>query len=703
MPRVPFRLADAVVLATLAFLMACGAKTAATMPGSADAQVAVDVDAALAGAADQASPADVELTGCQKSCAKFAGCTALSQEVCVARCEEPDPCGATCVTDGKTCEDAADCLGAYTPTATFAAGPYGTAWRDLAGGTELPLTEGPWSLQEHVNGRDSYVFLLTAANFPYATQLWKSNVKNWLKGSPHNVHYFFLSYADSKGAASAQKDVDTLQKSVGSAVGKLDAFSQCLWARRLHFVQEPVQSVGGALLDMIKAQAKAQGGLAHLGIDRFQRWRQIGMLTLVGSNSPDLSLLDYEVRHWNFEADREAALAQQKDVTLVSVHKAKDGAGFDVEIDFPPSAQMAQFDTMQFDLTASCPEHKDEKCAEWDYLSAAYLCERQQGNGGQQVPATCQPAVAEVAAVAEKSGTCSGSETPCKADAGCPNGAKCEGYVAAVPAVKGVAADTQACTCTGVDGNAVARMRTCKGDGKGFGACACGCPLEIGRWITPYHREGRWVSDATPFLAYLGQGGKQRLSLDAANFPMVDFTVRLSKQGKGLRPVKLVPLFEGGGFGSTYNAKYAPLTVDIPATTKKVGLFAFITGHGWGAEKANCAEFCNHTHHFGINGSEFVKDQPVVGTLMGCADQVDQGAVPNQFGTWNLGRGGWCPGMDVKPFEVDVTAAAQIGSSNTITYKGLFNGQDYQPEPSGESNGGFGANINMHSWLVLYE
>ena len=644
----------------LAGLAACATPA---VPPATDAGVTLDVaDASpdLASSADAASdqtaPADVEPTECEKACAKYAGCAALPAKQCVARCAGADPCGSTCVTDAKTCEDAADCLGAYAPLAEFSTGPFGSVWREIADEVELPLADGPWSLEKHFNGRDSYVFFLTAADFKYAQQLWKSSVKNWLKGSPHNVHYFFLGYANKSGDATAQPQVDAVQKAVTTAIGKMDAFSQCLWTPRIHFVQDPVQGVGGPLLDLIQAE----GGVAHVAIDRFQRWRQIGLLSLVGASSPDLALIDYEVRHWNFEWDREQALAKQQ-VTLIPVHNAKDGAGFDIEIDFPPAAEMAKFDTMQFDLNASCKDHKDENCAEWDYISRAYLCERVQAESAKDLAAACTPAAA------------------------------------------GIAADTQACTCTGVDGQTVGRTRTCKADGKAFGPCQCGCPLEIGRWITPYHREGRWVSDATPFLALIGKGGKQRISLDAANFPMVDFTVRLSNQGKGVRPVKLVDLFGGGGFGPTYNDKYKPLAVDIPSNTKKVGLFAFITGHGWGAEKANCAEFCNHTHHFGLNGTEFVKNQPVVGQTMGCAEQVDQGTVPNQFGTWNLGRGGWCPGLDVKPFDVDVTQAVKIGANNTLTYKGLFNGANYKPEPSGQSNNGFGANIDMRSWLVLYE
>ena len=149
------------------------------------------------------------------------------------------------------------------------------------------------------------------------------------------------------------------------------------------------------------------------------------------------------------------------------------------------------------------------------------------------------------------------------------------------------------------------------------------------------------------------------------------------------------------------NDKYEPLEVEIPGDTQSVELVAYITGHGWGAEKANCAEFCNHTHHFTVNGDEFMHDQPWVGNNYGCAMQVADGVVPNQYGTWTLGRAGWCPGLDVKPFVADVTSSVTPGETATLSYQGLFNGADYQPEPSG-SGKGFGANVWMNSWLVFY-
>jgi hypothetical protein len=173
-----------------------------------------------------------------------------------------------------------------------------------------------------------------------------------------------------------------------------------------------------------------------------------------------------------------------------------------------------------------------------------------------------------------------------------------------------------------------------------------------------------------------------------------------------------VPLFAGGAFDQSYNAKYQPITTTIPAGVTKVELVALITGHGWGVEAANCAEFCNHTHHFTINGHELVKRHDITEdetlappglarNLVGCALQIPDGVVPNQAGTWIYGRGGWCPGQDVKPWVVDVTGDVVIGGENVITYRGLYHGTDYVPQPAADPNsGGFAARIDMASWLV---
>lgn len=61
-------------------------------------------------------------------------------------------------------------------------------------------------------------------------------------------------------------------------------------------------------------------------------------------------------------------------------------------------------------------------------------------------------------------------------------------------------------------------------------------------------------------------------------------------------------------------------------------LLAFAaTGHG-GVDPENCAEFCRTEHRFTVHDHEV--SFPEAGRSFGCMDEVDQGMVPDQYGTW---------------------------------------------------------------------
>jgi hypothetical protein len=261
-----------------------------------------------------------------------------------------------------------------------------------------------------------------------------------------------------------------------------------------------------------------------------------------------------------------------------------------------------------------------------------------------------------------------------------------------------VPADTLACGCTGPDDQPEEHVRTCLGDGSGYGGCPCSCQ-EIGRWITPYHREGRWVSDVSPLSYFLADPGPDRLIFSTSQTYTVDLSLRVgARDGLG-PPDELHWLWSGGAFDDDYNTGRAPSVIDIPADARKVALVAVISGHGFGANADNCAEFCNHTHHFTVNGTEHVKEHPEAHDDLGCVAQVAEGTTPNQFGTWFYGRGGWCPGLDVPPWIADVTADVVPGQPATITYEGRLDGEPYVERPA---NGDFGARIDMVSWLAIW-
>ena len=72
----------------------------------------------------------------------------------------------------------------------------------------------------------------------------------------------------------------------------------------------------------------------------------------------------------------------------------------------------------------------------------------------------------------------------------------------------------------------------------------------------------------------------------------------------------------------------------------------FVAGHGY--DQNQCAEFCSSGHHFTVNGREHVLTFSTAGTHWGCADRVAAGSVPNEHGTWQYGRAGWCDGQQVR-------------------------------------------------------
>lgn len=236
------------------------------------------------------------------------------------------------------------------------------------------------------------------------------------------------------------------------------------------------------------------------------------------------------------------------------------------------------------------------------------------------------------------------------------------------------------------------------------------CETELVRWITAYKRASHWVTDISPVLGYLRKGGKQRVGFWTVQKYVVDMTLKLSDKNKThMAVLDKVPLFGGGSFVKDYNDKYQPISFTVPEQVQKVELVTVITGHGFAGDTKSCAEFCNHTHHFTVNGTEFQvrhdnadEGLPPAEFNYGCSNMVSLGVVPNQFGTWPYARAGWCPGLDVPPKRIDITEQVKKGGeANVITYRGLYRGEPYVPELAPDQTG-FDARIDMTSYLIYY-
>ena len=156
-----------------------------------------------------------------------------------------------------------------------------------------------------------------------------------------------------------------------------------------------------------------------------------------------------------------------------------------------------------------------------------------------------------------------------------------------------------------------------------------------------------------------------------------------------------------GQYTEIWHESKLPIEFTPPAGTTKVEIAGVISGHGFGSDTANCAEFCDHQHQFWVDEDDRqTKTHPEAGSLMGCADQVSIGTIPNQSGTWIYGRGGWCPGMEVPVWRADLTDGVDLSGTNTLNYLGLMEGEIYHPV---YTTGNFNPRIDMRSYLVYYQ
>ncbi len=545
----------------------------------------------------------------------------------VAACPQPTPrgddddSGSADLGDDDDAGDDDDDPGAICdqlelPRRAFHEGPYGGLRHDVAEDFTVRTKRGEfWNLREQFSGCESYIFLMdnltVSPNDPTPLIEKTDDLAELVRRSPPNVHYFFISRADSGAAENEVTDalrarLDGLLKDWPEDMEEDAAH----WDARLHVVNDRLWNMDNWL-----DNALGTHGARGLAVDRLQTVRGVGSLadvlrrdnTLQWPWEDNIAYAAHEAQYYNYEADRQDRLDAEQNVTIVTPWDGEILQEFeDTDVEFPDAAAMAGFDTLEIDLTAWCPNEfllEQSNCGAWDYLAHIHVRDEADENW-----------------------------------------------------------------------------------------------IEMARFITTYHRAGRYVVDATPALVELASGGTRRIRYSFApswnvqpTWTKLDF--RFSNRGKGHRPTESTFLFSGGGFNPSYNEGREPIEVAVPASAAKVELVAIITGHG-AADGNQCAEFCDHQHAFTVNGTEHVKTHPAIGNPEGCLETIGTGTVPNQSGTWWTGRGGWCPGRQVDPWVVDVTDIVTPGETATIEYRALWDGRNPPAD---------GGNIVLTSWLVVYE
>jgi hypothetical protein len=253
------------------------------------------------------------------------------------------------------------------------------------------------------------------------------------------------------------------------------------------------------------------------------------------------------------------------------------------------------------------------------------------------------------------------------------------------------------------DYDRIAHMYICEEDGTNC--------FEIARWITPFDRQPHHLTDISPFISVLRPGGTKMVKFQESGWPNSLLTLKLrlydDEENQASSPQEFIPAWNGTVlFNPDYDENRPIVVFNVPDNATKVELVSYITGHGWGSAGCyNCAEFCNSRHNFIVNGGtgEFSKSHPNASDNNYCMEleTIVQGVVPNQYGTWGYGRAGWCPGMDVVPYIVDITDFVSLGEENVIDYDACrVVGNNCVTPPTCQGDG-YCPEIAMSSYLII--
>jgi hypothetical protein len=196
--------------------------------------------------------------------------------------------------------------------------------------------------------------------------------------------------------------------------------------------------------------------------------------------------------------------------------------------------------------------------------------------------------------------------------------------------------------------------------------------IELARYITPYHVKAHWDIDVTDLRPLLSGPVTLRSFIDTWVGPgspygagwLVTASFEMTGGVPEKEPIAAVPVWtrRAAVYGDPKKPvadQVAPQMVNLPAGASSYALRTFITGHGQG-NADNCAEFCSREHT--ITAGKTAHKQTV--WRKDCATT----ATPNQQGTWKYSRAGWCPGADVLPWTLDITADVAGQSAASFAY-----------------------------------
>ncbi len=470
-----------------------------------------------------------------------------------------------------------------------------------------------WNFEMEWTGYESYIFIHYSPSVPNSTSLWLSDTKEaLLNNSPMNVHYFFLS-----SRSVAENDAEAMENVFNDILNEMPDELADHWRSHLHFCPVRLPELNSWIAEKLVDKYA-------LGIDRFQRIKQIGYLGNPASFSgTHMSYLAHEALYYEYEHQVLYEPEAEYDELVIFDQEVYSGGWYHSitqEVEFPSNEELDNYDKIQIELLRGCPDangnYDDAACDDYDRIAHLYMCEE----GGENC-------------------------------------------------------------------------------------------LEISRWITPFDRQPHSIMDITSFMSLIKPGGVRTIKYLESGFPNSLLTIKLrffNEIEDSITPQEYQPMWLGTvQFNPDYGENRPPMIFDVPENAVKVEFAAYLTGHGWGSAGCfNCCEFCNTRHLFILNGGiyTFEKEHPEAGDLDYCMEPetISQGVVPNQFGTWGYGRAGWCPGMDVEPYIVDITEFIEVGEENVLEYDACRVDGANCVEPPTCLGDGYCPEIALSSYIIIW-
>jgi len=280
----------------------------------------------------------------------------------------------------------------------FDDGPSGVLFGTRAGDFSVELLEGEtWQLREAWTGCESYVFLnYIPTNDPNRPKIedrfWESELLALLTEAPLNAQFFFTSMEPTASARRAR--VGTMRDRIeAEAEERIDDDAERRERLgRFHYVVDDPRAIEGSVgafvsdylaylpnsaVDIGGDRGEAPAPLPwSFAIDRHQQWDPVGSLfPVVGSRTPTIDMTAYIPMFFNHRAAIRDRLNEEQGVdTFVLRDERISERSFEIDVELPRGPALAEYDTLEFDVTVNCPFRNFRACSEWDRIARIQVC-----------------------------------------------------------------------------------------------------------------------------------------------------------------------------------------------------------------------------------------------------------------------------------------------------------------------------------------